>query len=95
MVELYWGSFPGVRQAEFEADHSLPSSAAVKNGGAVLGLLVRQQGVKLTIHFHLVPRARMVVLYLHSTIRLHGMVFNYLRTGTTLPGDHSSRLSKA
>jgi hypothetical protein len=33
-------------------------------------------GVKLTTHLHLVPRSRMVELYLHSPIRLHGVVIN-------------------
>jgi hypothetical protein len=41
--------------------------------------------VKLTAHFHLVPRLRMVELYIHFPIRLHGVVFNSLSTGTTLP----------
>jgi hypothetical protein len=31
-------------------------------------------GVKLTTHLHLVPRSRMVELYLHSPICLHGVV---------------------
>jgi hypothetical protein len=34
------------------------------------------RGVKLTTRFHLVPRSKMVQLYLHSTIRLHGVVLN-------------------
>jgi hypothetical protein len=32
--------------------------------------------------FHLLPRSRMVVLYHHSPIRLHGTVLNALSTGT-------------
>jgi hypothetical protein len=32
--------------------------------------------VKLVTQFHLVPRPRMVALYLHSPIRLHGVVLN-------------------
>jgi hypothetical protein len=28
-------SFPGVKQLEHEADHSLPSTAKVKSGGAI------------------------------------------------------------
>jgi hypothetical protein len=32
------GYFPGIKQQEHEADHS-PSSARVKNGGAILPLL--------------------------------------------------------
>jgi hypothetical protein len=34
------GSFPGVKWQGHEADHSLPSSAEVKNGGAIPPLLV-------------------------------------------------------
>jgi hypothetical protein len=33
-------------------------------------------GVKLTIHLHLVPRSRMVGLYLHCPICLHAIVLN-------------------
>jgi hypothetical protein len=33
-------------------------------------------GVKLTAHLHLMPRSRMVVLYLHSPIHLHGIMLN-------------------
>jgi hypothetical protein len=34
--------------------------------------------MKLTTHLHLVPRSRMVELYLHSKICLHGVVPNYI-----------------
>jgi hypothetical protein len=34
------------------------------------------RGVKLTISLHLVPRSRMVGLYLHSAICPHGIVLN-------------------
>jgi hypothetical protein len=37
---------------------------------------LKGMGVKLTIHLHLVVRARMVELYLHSPIRLHGVMLN-------------------
>jgi hypothetical protein len=30
------------------------------------------RGVKLTPHLHLVPRSRMMELYIHSAICLHG-----------------------
>jgi hypothetical protein len=33
-------------------------------------------GVKLTTHLHLLPRSRMVELYLHSLICLNGIVLN-------------------
>jgi hypothetical protein len=34
------------------------------------------RGVKLTTHLHPMPRSRIVELHLHSTIHLHGIVFN-------------------
>jgi hypothetical protein len=34
------------------------------------------RGVKLTTDLHLVTTSRMVELYLHSPIRLHGIVLN-------------------
>jgi hypothetical protein len=40
--------------------------------------------VKLAAHLHLVPKSRMVELYNHSPIRLHGVVLNQLNTGTNL-----------
>jgi hypothetical protein len=33
-------------------------------------------GLKLTTHLHLVPKSRIVELYLHSSISLHGIVLN-------------------
>jgi hypothetical protein len=41
--------------------------------------------MKLTAHLYLVPKSRMVELYLHSPLCLHGRVLNKLSTGTTLP----------
>jgi hypothetical protein len=35
------------------------------------------RGVKLTTYLHLVPKVRIVGLYLHSPICLHGIVLNY------------------
>jgi hypothetical protein len=40
---------------------------------------------KVTTHLHLVSKWRMVALYLYSYMHLHGVVLNYLSTGTTLP----------
>jgi hypothetical protein len=40
--------------------------------------------VKLITHLYIVPRSRMVELYLHSPLCLHGVVFNELGTGTNL-----------
>jgi hypothetical protein len=41
------------------------------------------RGMKLTTHFHPLPRSRKVDLYIHSPICLHGVVLNLLSTGTT------------
>jgi hypothetical protein len=41
--------------------------------------------IKLVTHLHLVPRSRRVQLYCHLSIRLLGMVLNYLSTGKPLP----------
>jgi hypothetical protein len=45
----------------------------------------RGLGVKLATHLYLLPMSRMVELYLHSLICLHGIACNQLNTGTTLP----------
>jgi hypothetical protein len=42
------------------------------------------RGVNLTTHLHLLSRSRMAELYFHSSIRLNGVVFYLLSTGTTL-----------
>jgi hypothetical protein len=41
--------------------------------------------MKLTTHLHLAPRSRMVELYLHSPIHLHGMMLHHLSMGIILP----------
>jgi hypothetical protein len=53
-----------------QADHSATSSAHAQSGWA------------MTTQLHLVPMPRVVELYLHSLIRLHGKVFNLLSTDT-------------
>jgi hypothetical protein len=42
-------------------------------------------GVELTTHLHLVLRSIMMEVHPRSAIRLHGVVLNWLSTGTTLP----------
>jgi hypothetical protein len=44
---------------------------------------LRDHGVKLTTNHHLVSMSRMMELYFHSLIPLHGVVLNSLSTGTT------------
>jgi hypothetical protein len=46
------------------------------SGGPPSLLYNGYRGVKLTTNLHLVPRSRMVELYLHSPIRLLGVVLN-------------------
>jgi hypothetical protein len=60
-----------------------PASYTTATLGSLPGCK-KSWGVKLTTHLHPLPRSRMVELYLHSPISLHGMMFNYLRTGTNL-----------
>jgi hypothetical protein len=43
-------------------------------------------------HSHLVQRSGMVELYLHSSMRLHGMVPNLLSRGTFLPFSFITRM---
>jgi hypothetical protein len=38
-------------------------------------------GVELTTHLHLVVRLRMIELYLHSPIHLHGVMLNFKAQG--------------
>jgi hypothetical protein len=73
--------FPaGVR--DFSLLHSVqtgssthPASYPVGKGTLSLGVKWGT-GVKLTTHLHLVLRVRTLELYLHSPIRLHGVVLN-------------------
>lgn len=41
-------------------------------------------GMKLTSHLHLILRSGMMELYFHTTIHLHGMLPNRVRSGTPL-----------
>jgi hypothetical protein len=41
--------------------------------------------MKLTTHLHLVSKLKILEVYLHSPIRLHGLVLNKLSAGTMLP----------
>jgi hypothetical protein len=36
------------------------------------------EGLKLTIHLHKMPMSRMMELFLHSPIRLHGIGLNFV-----------------
>jgi hypothetical protein len=46
---------------------------------------LKRPGRELILHLQLVPRSRKCgSIYIHSPIRLHGVVLNYLNTGTTL-----------
>jgi hypothetical protein len=58
------------------SSRAYPTSNPMWVSGALL-LEVNSQGMKLITHLHLVPRLRMVELYFHSPICLHGIVLNY------------------
>jgi hypothetical protein len=60
-----------------------PASYPMGTWGSFPGGL-SSRNVKLTTHLHLMPGSGKVELYLHSTIRLHGVVLNSLGTGITL-----------
>jgi hypothetical protein len=47
-------------------------------GGGLFPQEQTDRNVKLTSHLHLASKARKVDLYLHSPVRLHGIVFNYI-----------------
>jgi hypothetical protein len=52
---------------------------------------VKRPGREADHLFHLVPRSRVVELHLHSPLRLHGKVLNWLSTRITLPLTRESR----
>jgi hypothetical protein len=67
---------PYVERSECEADNSSLSSAENKNGWSVPRLFFGGGGgLKMTMHFRLVPGY--AELYLHSSVRLHGMVLKH------------------
>jgi hypothetical protein len=58
-----------------------PTQPPIQWVPGVLSPGVKRQDVKMTTHLQLVPRKRMVELYFHSPIRLHGIVLKLLSTG--------------
>jgi hypothetical protein len=54
-------------------------------GGGGHSLWYRSRDVNLLVHLHIVPRSRMMELYLQYPLRFHYMVLNELITETTLP----------
>jgi hypothetical protein len=82
------GSIPG-RARHFSQFHDVqiaseahPASCPLDTEGSFLG--GKATGMKVTTHLHLVLRSRIVELYLHSLIRLHGVVLNQLSIRTAL-----------
>jgi hypothetical protein len=57
--------------------HSVWTDSAAQKAFYILGS-------KLSTHIHLVLRSRMVEIYLHSLIRFHGVVLDYLSAGRAL-----------
>jgi hypothetical protein len=65
------GSIPGRRKGFFSTLGRLWSPPSL----LYIGYLVySDRGVKVTTHIHLVPRSIMVEFYLHTPIRLNGVV---------------------
>jgi hypothetical protein len=68
--------------------HSIQTGSGVHQASYPIGTGTLSPGVKRpgreSDHPHLVPRSRMMALYLHSPLRLHGVVLNQLNKGTTL-----------
>jgi hypothetical protein len=69
----------------FDSRQNFSLLASVQSGSGVhpiqwvpgaLSAGIKSQVVKLTTHLHVMPRSRMVELYLHSLIRLHDVVLN-------------------
>jgi hypothetical protein len=84
----------GVRFAAEARDSSLLHSFQTRSGAHSdsnpMGSWVSFPGyscrnVKLTTHLHLMPRSRMMELYLHYRICFHGLVLNYFSRGKILP----------
>jgi hypothetical protein len=61
------------------------TSYPIRTGGGDLSLGLMWPGREADHYFHLVPRSRMVELYLPFTLCLHGTELNLLSKGTTLP----------
>jgi hypothetical protein len=57
-------------------DFSLPRIVQTGSGARPASYIVGTGSVKLSTHLDLVPRLRMVELYLHTPIRLHGVELN-------------------
>jgi hypothetical protein len=83
------GSIPGKGKILFSSpqhpDWLGPTQPPIQWVPGALPLGVKRPGREVTTHLHLVLRSRMVELYLHSPIRIHGVVLNSLSTETTLP----------
>jgi hypothetical protein len=84
------GSIPGGARFFFppqRPDRFWGPPSLLSNGYGELnprGVKQSSGGVNLTTHLHLVPRPRKMELYLHSPICLHGILLNWLSTGTLL-----------
>jgi hypothetical protein len=78
----YWGSIPVTDNRFFSFLHKVETSSGAKISSYRMdigGSFPRGKSdgaVKLTTHLHLSPRSRIVELYLHFHISLHGLVLN-------------------
>jgi hypothetical protein len=71
-----WGSIPGRAKRFFTSPYT---SHWISDPPSLLSDGLRDYGgrfLKLNSHFHLVSSSKIVELYLHSSIRLHGVALN-------------------
>jgi hypothetical protein len=69
--------------SDFSVRHSVETSPGApdsllfnRHKGLFPQRVCSSRGVKMTTHLHLLPRSRIVLLYLHCPIHLRGIVFN-------------------
>jgi hypothetical protein len=70
------------RGKRFFSSPRRPEQISYPMGTVVPSKEEKRPGRELTTNLHLVPRSRMVELYFHFPIRLHGVVLNKLSTDT-------------
>jgi hypothetical protein len=73
-----WVRFP-IEARDFSPPHKAQTDSGAQPVSYSVGVVSPGESglcVKMTIHFHVVPRIRMVELYIHSPIRPHYVMFD-------------------
>jgi hypothetical protein len=73
------GLIPGGARDVFLEDFSVIHDIQTRSEAPPVGNGLFPQGVKVTTHLHLVPRLRMVGLYLQSLLCLHGIMLELIK----------------